>query len=199
MIERLLKSPILALFLCWSLVSAQAQTQAPATSPSDQMPNAPTPQTPAVTTPMQLSIHTPAKLAIPHSNNPFAAYAPSQVPEPQLDNSPRIDRLIRDGKLYISLQDAIALALENNLDLAIARYNLPIADTDIQRTKAGGSFRGVNTGVVGRHSGRRRRGLRHGGAGRGSRRHNWWRGRSWRRRCGTRPVHAGRRNASTIL
>src|ERR1019366_1370213 len=37
---------------------------------------------------------------------------------------------------------------ENNLDLAIARYNLPIADTDILRTKAGGYFRGVNTGVV---------------------------------------------------
>jgi outer membrane protein TolC len=55
---------------------------------------------------------------------------------------------VREGKLYISLQDAITLALENNLDLAIARYNLPIADTDILRTKAGGSFRGVNTGVV---------------------------------------------------
>jgi multidrug efflux system outer membrane protein len=50
--------------------------------------------------------------------------------------------------LYLTLQDAIALALENNLDLAIARYNMPIADTDLLRTKAGGSFRGVNTGVV---------------------------------------------------
>jgi outer membrane protein TolC len=56
--------------------------------------------------------------------------------------------MIRDGKLYLSLKDAIDLALENNLDLAIARYNLPIADTDLLRTKAGGSFRGVNTGVV---------------------------------------------------
>ena len=62
--------------------------------------------------------------------------------------SHRLQQLIRDGKLYISLQDAIDLALENNLDLAIARYNLPIADTDILRTKAGGFFRGVNTGVV---------------------------------------------------
>ena len=41
-----------------------------------------------------------------------------------------------------------ALALENNLDLAIARYNIPIAQADILRTQAGGSFRGVNTGVV---------------------------------------------------
>ena len=73
---------------------------------------------------------------------------PSTVPEPKLTNSPRLDQLIRDGKLYISLTDAISLAIENNLDVAIARYNLPIADTDILRTKAGASFRGVNTGVV---------------------------------------------------
>jgi outer membrane protein TolC len=73
---------------------------------------------------------------------------PDHVPEPVLTNSPRLDRMVRDGKLYLSLKDAIYLALENNLDLAIARYNLPIADTDLLRTKGGGSFRGVNTGVV---------------------------------------------------
>ena len=60
----------------------------------------------------------------------------------------RLDRLVKDGTLYITLKDAIDLALEDNLDLAIARYNLPIANTDILRTKAGGFFRGVNTGVV---------------------------------------------------
>jgi outer membrane protein TolC len=85
---------------------------------------------------------------MPHTWEPFGAYRSSTVPEPVLTNSPRLDQLVRDGKLYISLRDAISLALENNLDLAIARYNLPIADTDILRTKAGGSFRGVNTGVV---------------------------------------------------
>ena len=85
---------------------------------------------------------------MPHTWEPFGAYRSSTVPEPQLTNSPRLDQLIRDGKLYISLTDAISLAIENNLDVAIARYNLPIADTDILRTKAGGSFRGVNTGVV---------------------------------------------------
>ncbi|HEV2402056.1 MAG TPA: TolC family protein [Candidatus Sulfotelmatobacter sp.] len=73
---------------------------------------------------------------------------PDSVPEPLLSNSSRLDQLTRDGKLYLSLKDAIDLALEDNLDLAIARYNLPIADTDILRTKAGGFFRGVNTGVV---------------------------------------------------
>jgi outer membrane protein TolC len=85
---------------------------------------------------------------MPKSLNPVAPYRPDSVPEPNLVNSPRLDQLIRDGKLYLSLRDAIALALENNLDLAIARYTLPIAETDILRTQAGGAFRGVNTGVV---------------------------------------------------
>ena len=90
----------------------------------------------------------PVSFAMPKSRNPISAYAPSEVPEPQLSNSTLLAQLIRDGKLYISLKDAIRLALQNNLDLAIARYNLPIADTDILRTQAGGVFRGVNTGVV---------------------------------------------------
>jgi outer membrane protein TolC len=87
-------------------------------------------------------------LKIPHSWNPFNAYRPTTVAEPNLANSPRIDSLVHDGVLQLSLQDAIALALENNLDLAIARYNIPIAAADVERTKAGGFFRGVNTGVV---------------------------------------------------
>jgi len=87
-------------------------------------------------------------LEMPKSKNPLSAYSPDSVPEPVLSNSARIDQLVRDGKLYVSLKDAIDLALENNLDLAIARYNLPIANTDILRTQAGGFFRGVNTGVV---------------------------------------------------
>jgi outer membrane protein TolC len=85
---------------------------------------------------------------MPKSHNPFHAYEPDQVPEPELANSPRLEQLVREGQLYLSLKDAIDLALENNLDLAIARYNLPIANTDILRTQAGGFFRGVNTGVV---------------------------------------------------
>ena len=88
------------------------------------------------------------QLEMPKSHNPLSPYTPDRVPEPTLTNSPRLEQLVRDGKLYLSLKDAVSLALENNLDLAIARYNLPIADTDILRTKAGGYFRGVNTGVV---------------------------------------------------
>jgi outer membrane protein TolC len=90
----------------------------------------------------------PLQYEMPKSHNPLNAYEGEQVPEPVLANSPRLDQLIREGQLYLSLKDAIDLALENNLDLAIARYNLPIANTDILRTQAGGFFRGVNTGVV---------------------------------------------------
>ena len=89
-----------------------------------------------------------ARFDMPASHNPLGAYSADQVPRPDLTNSPLLGQLIRDGKLYLSLKDAIRLALENNLDLAIARYNLPIANMDILRTRAGGIFRGVNAGVV---------------------------------------------------
>src|SRR5215471_3468885 len=59
-----------------------------------------------------------------HLPDPFAPYIPRYVPDPVLVNTPRIDSLLQDGKLMLSLDDAVTLALENNLDLAIARYNL---------------------------------------------------------------------------
>jgi outer membrane protein TolC len=80
--------------------------------------------------------------------NPIAPYLAHSVPAPNLSNSPRVNDLLRDGKLYISMDDAVALALENNLDIVIQRYNLSIADTDILRAKAGSSTLGINSGVV---------------------------------------------------
>jgi outer membrane protein TolC len=73
---------------------------------------------------------------------------PQEMASPGLSNSPRINSLLRDGKIYLSIDDAIALALENNLDLEIARYNLNIAEADLLRAKAGASILGVNTGIV---------------------------------------------------
>ncbi|HUY81992.1 MAG TPA: TolC family protein [Acidobacteriaceae bacterium] len=90
----------------------------------------------------------PFHVSLPHSRNPFAPYMPSTVPPINLVNSPRLYNLERDGKLYLSLRDAIALALENNLDLMYFRYNLPIAQADLMRTKAGGLANGVNTGIA---------------------------------------------------
>ena len=83
-----------------------------------------------------------------HFPNPIGPYMGRDVPPPKLANTARIDQLLRDGKLYLSMNDAVALALENNLDIAIARYNLNIADTDILRAKSGSATRGVNTGIV---------------------------------------------------
>jgi outer membrane protein TolC len=100
------------------------------------------------TTTVQSAKKIPFDRLLRPSRNPFDAYRGKTVPLPILDNSIRLGSLVRDGKLYLSLRDAIDLALENNLDLVIARYNLPIAQMDIQRTQAGGSVRGVNTGVV---------------------------------------------------
>jgi outer membrane protein TolC len=112
--------------------AAQQQTAAPLTTGTLQ---APGPQVP-----FAAELH--------KSYNPLDAYRGKTVPPPSLANSPRLNSLIRDGKLYLSLRNAIDLALEDNLDLVIARYNLPIAQMDILRTEAGGFVRGVNTGVV---------------------------------------------------
>jgi outer membrane protein TolC len=80
--------------------------------------------------------------------NPIAPYMPRKIEPAFFGNSPRIEQIYKDGKILLSLDDAIALALENNLDIAIARYNLSIADTDILLAKAGQAIRGVATGVV---------------------------------------------------
>jgi outer membrane protein TolC len=103
-----------------------------------------------------------------HSLNPIDAYRGKAVPPPNMANSARLSSLVRDGKIYLSLRDAIDLALENNLDLVIARYNLPIAQTDIQRTQAGGLARGVNTGVVSGTPGGGQGGIGMGEAGTGA-------------------------------
>src|SRR5271169_6373297 len=105
---------------------------------------APMPQLPANQPLPVLSYTKP----VSHYPNPIAPYKPRYLSAPNLSNTGRIDQLMQDGKLYLSLDDAIALALENNLDIAIARYNLNIADTDILRAKAGAAILGVNTGVV---------------------------------------------------
>lgn len=75
-------------------------------------------------------------------------YPPLQVPKANVENSPRLETLMKQGVIPLSLGDAIAIALEDNLDIDIARYNLPIADTDTLRSRGGGQPLGVNSGVV---------------------------------------------------
>ena len=111
--------------------------------------DAPAQNAPQATVPVQAQgQQVPFNVMLHNSHNPFDSYRGKVVPPPSMANSPRLTSLIRDGKLYLSLRDAIDLALENNLDMVIARYNIPIAQMDILRTRAGGFVRGVNTGVV---------------------------------------------------
>jgi outer membrane protein TolC len=114
---------------------------------AQDVPAAPTPQTAPVT--LQPTVHlqdySKPRAAFPHFLQPYRAQG---VAEPNLGNSPRIDSLMRNGKIYLSIDDAVALALENNLDIDIARYNLNIADTDYLRAKSGANILGVNAGIV---------------------------------------------------
>jgi outer membrane protein TolC len=159
----LLAAPLLA----QNPMPANPQTP-PATAPTDQSapataPDAPTPPAQEAPPPSNQTLAQQAQqiqqqnvvaspqpfhVEPPHSRNPLSAYRPSFVPPVNLTNSPRLQNLMRDGKLYVSLQDAIALAIENNLDLASFRYNLPTALTDYARTKAGYQTYGVNTNIT---------------------------------------------------
>jgi outer membrane protein TolC len=80
--------------------------------------------------------------------NPFKMYMPSSVAKANFNNSVRLSDLVREGKIYLSLSDAIALAIENNYDIAISRYYFDIADSDLLRAKAGSALRGVGASVL---------------------------------------------------
>ncbi len=131
--------PALAFFFC---------AQFPRFLCAQAVPAAPTPQpAPITSTPelVHLKDYSKPRSSFPNILQPYRA---QELPDPQLANSPRIDALMKDGKLYLSIDDAVALTLENNLDIDIARYNLNIADTDYLRAKSGANILGINTGIV---------------------------------------------------
>jgi outer membrane protein len=70
-------------------------------------------------------------------------YLAPDIPPVQLQNSGRLANLIRAGMLYLTAQDAIALALENNIDIEVARYNPILAEWQLERSRAGGALPGV--------------------------------------------------------
>ena len=141
---RRLQAVNLAAFISISLwcgvLSAQQAT--PSNSSQSAPPAAPQPVNRET---VHLKDYSKPRSAFPNVLQP---YMPQDVAQPSLGNSPRIDSLMKDGKIYLSIDDAVALALENNLDLDIARYNLNIADADLLRAKSGASILGVNTGIV---------------------------------------------------
>ena len=118
-----------------------AGTQQPAPQPGAPLPNAPTAQRPP--SPAAADYSKPAPLF----PNPFARYMPRVIPPPILTNTTKLADLVQNGKILLSLDDAVTIALVDNLDIAISRYNLAIADTDILRTKSGAQFLGSPSGL----------------------------------------------------
>ena len=144
---RLISMALLPLYLAAAIFFGIVPTSlwAQAGSPAPPQSTAPAVSQPAQPQAVHLKDYSNPRSAFPNVLQP---YRPQQLPQPNLSNSPRIDSLLKDGRIYLSIDDAIALALENNLDLDIARYNLNIADVDLLRAKSGASILGVNTGIV---------------------------------------------------
>ena len=130
------------IFLLLAIAPSALRAQDASAPPSAPQP--PAPQA-AKAQPFHLEDYSKPRSAFPHILQP---YMPRPVDQPNLGNSPRIDTLMHDGKIYLSIDDAVALTLENNLDIDIARYNLNIADTDFLRAKSGANILGVNAGIV---------------------------------------------------
>ena len=126
---------VAACLLTPALVSAQAPTASSTPPPAPQ----PAPDR------VNMKDYSIARPSFP---NPLLPYKNQDLPQPRVSNSPRIDSLLRNGKIYLSIDDAVALTLENNLDIDIARYNLNIAEADVLRAKSGASILGINAGVV---------------------------------------------------
>jgi len=128
--------------------SLAAQTPAGSKGPDKEASTLPAAPAPVPTEPFDLN-----RSARDYSK-PYAGffsinkYRATSIGKASFANSVRLADMVKDGKIYLSLSDAIALTLENNYDLAIARYDLSIADTDILRTQTGASALGVPSGLV---------------------------------------------------
>jgi outer membrane protein len=128
--------------------------QSPEQNRPNQDPNAPTQAPQPVYGPGPTNPPIPVSLGVSKYNydHPpkafptlFAPYRGIDIPQFNTNNKPRVDQLIHEGKLEITLQDAVELALENNMDIAVARYQPWLADTDIMAAKGGG----LPTGTTG--------------------------------------------------
>jgi outer membrane protein len=141
---------IVSVFIAYVPLPAVAQQAPPggppAVPPAAGLPPAPQPN---YTEPvfMKPGIHDFSK-PNPWFPNYLKTFEPKSVTAPVTTNSQRLDGLVHNGKIYLSLADAIVLGLENNYDIAIQRYNLDIADTDLLRARAGSNLLGVSAGLV---------------------------------------------------
>ncbi len=127
----------------------QQQSQTPPAAPGETVTGLPPAPAPNYTQPLYMR-PTPRDFTRPRGYfpNPAAPYTATTAAPPRFSNSVRLENLVKNGKIYLSLSDAVVLALENNYDIAIQRYNLDIADTDLLRARAGSTLLGVNSGLV---------------------------------------------------
>jgi outer membrane protein len=130
----------LAAFLAIILVLAPVSPALAQQEQNSSAPPAPQPQGSDRTILLSNQDYTFGKRWFP---NFLAPYTPTPVPQPVLINSPGIEQMIKDGKLSISLQEAIDLALQNNLDISIQRYAPWLAEANILRTLSGASGGGT--------------------------------------------------------
>ncbi len=147
--NRLRAAAALMLALTTAMPSGFAQQPA-ATTPDKAASELPSAPAPAQTEPLDLR-QSKRDYSVPSGRlvgNPINIYRPTTISKASFANSVRLTDLVKDGKIYLSLSDALALALENNYDIAIARYYMDIADTDLLRAKAGSGLRGVGASVL---------------------------------------------------
>src|SRR6516225_1053414 len=142
------RKSFVSLCCLFTIVLALAAGSSAQSDASGSMPQAPSATKAAPSAPAKPFVVGEYAKPRTHFPNPIAPYEERRVAPPSLTNTPRLDQLMQNGKLMLSMNDAVALALENNLDIAISRYNLNIADTDILRTAAGAVTLGVNSGIL---------------------------------------------------
>jgi len=128
-------------------VFAQSAAQNP---PSNPVPNPPAAQSAPAAPTVSLGLAKYTFSDGPHGfPNLFNIYRPVSVGNPVITNSPRLEQLIHDGKLELSLQDAVELALENSMDIVVERYAPWMADASILKAKAGGIPAGTAGSLLG--------------------------------------------------
>src|SRR5262249_54882716 len=132
----------LAIFLVFAPVTPTlAQNQAPQNPPpapaQGQAPNATQAQ------PFHIAEGTDYTQPTPFFPHVLLPYKPRHIDLPQFVNSPHIMDLVQNGQLRITVEDAVELALENNLDISVQRYNSLLWETDYLRAKGGAVARGV--------------------------------------------------------
>jgi hypothetical protein len=134
-----MKKPFVRPFLAAILIGVMAGTPVAPTLAQEPSSAAQTHPAPQGGVPISLGVskhdYTHGRSAFPRVWLPYSMHV---IAPGALANSPRLEQLIKDAKLELSLQDAIALALENSMDIVVTRYNPWIADVSLLKTQAGG-------------------------------------------------------------